>query len=148
MDAIVNNSFLPSAKIKDFTERKISSDKILRQPNNQLGKDEFLKLLVTQMTHQDPLNPVDDKAFIAQMAQFSQLEQLMNMNKSLESFGRYREQENNIVFLGKKVRVVDPSSGESFIGKVSELVLTEDGCKFKISDRLFDRKDIQAILSD
>ena len=47
-----------------------------------LGKQEFLNLLVMQLRYQDPLNPVDDKAFIAQMAQFSALEQMQNMNAS------------------------------------------------------------------
>lgn len=47
-----------------------------------LGKDEFLKILVTQLQNQDPLNPMDDKDFIAQMAQFSALEQMNNLNSS------------------------------------------------------------------
>lgn len=48
-----------------------------------LGKDDFLNLLVTQLRYQDPLNPQDDKEFIAQMAQFSALEQSQNMNTTM-----------------------------------------------------------------
>ena len=46
---------------------------------NQLGKDAFLKLLTTQLQHQDPLNPMEDSEFMGQMAQFSTLEQVTNM---------------------------------------------------------------------
>jgi len=48
-----------------------------------LGKDEFLKLLVTQMQYQDPLNPMDNAQFTAQLAQFSSLEQLFQVNNNL-----------------------------------------------------------------
>ena len=49
-----------------------------------LGRDAFLQLLVTQMSHQNPLQPQEDGAFIAQLAQFSSLEQLTNIDDTLK----------------------------------------------------------------
>ncbi|WP_276352499.1 flagellar hook capping FlgD N-terminal domain-containing protein [Cohnella caldifontis] len=54
-----------------------------RKPTTELGKDQFLQLLVTQLKNQDPMQPMQDKDFIAQMAQFSALEQTMNMSTEL-----------------------------------------------------------------
>jgi len=52
----------------------------VREWNNDLDRNAFLNLLVTQLRHQDPLNPMDDREFIAQLAQFSSLEQMQNLN--------------------------------------------------------------------
>jgi len=57
-----------------------ASQESTRKTGGDLGKNDFLNLLVTQLRYQDPLEPTDDKAFIAQMAQFSSLEQMQNMN--------------------------------------------------------------------
>ena len=54
---------------------------------NQLGKDAFLQLLTTQLAHQDPTAPQDNGQMIAQLAQFSTLEQLTNIQKSLDAIG-------------------------------------------------------------
>lgn len=52
---------------------------------NDLDKDAFLRLLTTQLANQDPLNPMEDREFIAQLAQFSSLEQMQNLNKSVSN---------------------------------------------------------------
>ncbi len=57
-----------------------------RKPSNTLDKDAFLLLLITQLKNQNPLEPMDNKDFIAQLAQFSTLEQITNMTKSVENF--------------------------------------------------------------
>jgi flagellar basal-body rod modification protein FlgD len=53
--------------------------------NKELGKDEFLNMLITQLRYQDPMEPMKDQDYIAQLAQFSQLEQLENMSASLDT---------------------------------------------------------------
>jgi flagellar basal-body rod modification protein FlgD len=59
-------------------------------PSSVVGKDQFLQLLIAQLTNQDPLKPADDKEFVAQMATFSSLEQLMDVNQNLQglAFGQ------------------------------------------------------------
>lgn len=54
--------------------------------STNLGKDDFLKLLIAQLANQDPLNPMKDREFISQMASFSTLEQMFNMNETLTSW--------------------------------------------------------------
>ncbi len=64
-----------------------ASTPLVTGSQSSLGRDAFLKLLITQLTHQDPTEPKSDGEFIAQLATFSQLEQLTAMNKTLEAIG-------------------------------------------------------------
>jgi flagellar basal-body rod modification protein FlgD len=77
-----------------------------RLPQQSLGKDDFLKILITQLAHQDPLAPMEDREFIAQMAQFSTLEQMTGMAKD---FARLTE-------------LVSGSEASSSLGKNVELL--------------------------
>ena len=60
------------------------SNAITQAAGGEMGKDQFVKLLVTEMQNQDPLNPMDGKELAVQLAQFSSVEQLMNVNTKLD----------------------------------------------------------------
>jgi len=75
-----------------------------RKAHNAMGKDGFLKLLSAELANQDPSSPVDQKKFTSELAQFSQLEQLSNMNTKLENLGGNKGLEQKFYgasFLGK-----------------------------------------------
>lgn len=61
----------------------VPSNETIRSGTDVLGKDDFLQLLVAQLQNQDPLNPMEGTEFTAQLAQFSSLEQLYNVNDNL-----------------------------------------------------------------
>ena len=91
--------------------------------SNELGKDEFLKILIAQLTNQDPTDPMDDREFIAQMAQFSTLEQMTNMSTEMQRLGGILESGQAVSLLG---RVVDVAIGDTTItGKVEEITVGE-----------------------
>jgi len=73
---------------------------------NELGRDAFFQLLLTQLQNQDPLNPMESTDMTAQLAQFSQLEQLNNMNTSLDYLQLYMASLNNaqaVGFIGNEI---------------------------------------------
>jgi flagellar basal-body rod modification protein FlgD len=74
--------------------------------DDELGRNQFLKLLVAQLQHQDPMNPLDGTDFSAQLAQFSSLEQMFNMNDGLAKIQQSLEaqrSENVLDYIGKTV---------------------------------------------
>jgi flagellar basal-body rod modification protein FlgD len=75
-------------------------------PSKELGRDAFLSLLITQLQNQDPLNPTDSTAFTAQLAQFSSLEQLGNVNDNLKQLQNFQASGNNaqaVALIGKEI---------------------------------------------
>lgn len=87
-----------------------------KQKGSNLDKDSFMLLLVTQFKYQDPLNPMEDKEFIAQMAQFSSLEQLMNLNTSMEDLTTATNNQqmiNATSYIGKLVSVSGNTIGKA-----------------------------------
>ncbi|RZB34912.1 MAG: flagellar basal-body rod modification protein FlgD [Desulfobacteraceae bacterium Eth-SRB1] len=79
------------------------------QTSSTIGKDEFFKMMIAQLQHQDPLNPLDGTDFTAQLAQFSSLEQLSNVNDQLKMLGLYQASLNNsqsISLIGKEITAI------------------------------------------
>lgn len=76
-----------------------------RTSSNTLGKDDFLKLLITQLSNQDPTNPMEDTEFISQMAQFSSLEQMTNMSNAFSKMSEFLNSQEAASTIGKTVEL-------------------------------------------
>src|SRR6056297_637361 len=83
------------------------SDQKSEEARDELGKDSFLNLLTTQLKNQNPLKPMDNTKFISQMAQFSSLEQMNNMNSSLSQFIKSQSVSQGASLIGKTVETID-----------------------------------------
>jgi len=101
--------------------------------NDSLGKDDFLKLLIAQMQNQDPLNPTDNKDSIAQLAQFSSLEQMNNiatsmdsLNQSMTFFSQQSALTQGSAMIGKWVSGID-IDGKTVLEGTVEAVKWLDG---------------------
>jgi flagellar basal-body rod modification protein FlgD len=88
-----------------------SSTNTAASASNELGKDAFLQLLVSQLKNQDPLNPMKDTEFISQLATFSSLEQMTAMNTSMTSLLQQQYYMNNANMLGKQITTSDGKTG-------------------------------------
>jgi len=94
-----------------------------RGQKTELDKDDFLKILVTQLQHQDPTAPMEDREFIAQMAQFSSLEQMTNMSANFQKIAGMLGSSEAMTLLGKNVEVSD--GARSVTGAVTQVLRGE-----------------------
>ena len=111
-----------------------------------LGKDAFLQLLVTQLQHQDPLQPQDNSEFVAQLAQFSSLEELQNMTSTMGN-------SNALGLVGKYVIVeVGKSEGLSKTttvqGWVDYVQMVDGKAKLSINGELYNYEDLDSVADD
>ncbi|MDQ0045437.1 flagellar hook assembly protein FlgD [Variovorax boronicumulans] len=89
---------------------------------NSLGMEDFLKILLTQLTYQDPLKPMDNQQFMAQMAQFTSLEQTQQLNTKVETLITNQAALQSVGLIGKTVDVSTPTG--TVTGTVSALSLS------------------------
>lgn len=129
-------------------ERTSGEGAIAEGVREVLGKDDFLKLLTTQLRFQDPLKPIDDQNFIAQMAQFSALEQMQNLTTQLERFMSEERVANRMAqataLLGREVEARDE---DGFVQGTVRAVRLIDGTPWLlIGDTLYDVADVIAVV--
>ncbi|NMA95163.1 MAG: flagellar hook capping protein [Clostridiales bacterium] len=116
-----------------------------RNVSGDLGKEEFLKILITQLQYQDPLSPVEDREFIAQLAQFSSLEQMQNMShdfnmmRGLSLVGKTVYAETYDSVIGELIPVSGEVDAAVFTG--GKLYLTINGMDLTLDD-------VKMVLSD
>lgn len=113
-----------------------------RTASQQLGKDDFLKLLITQLSNQDPTNPMEDTQFIAQMAQFSSLEQMTNMN---ESFNKMAAMINSSQAAATIGRTVDIDIGDTTARGVVEATTMGAHPQVMVNGMYYDLDKIKAV---
>ena len=110
-----------------------------------LGKEDFLKILVTQLTHQDPTQPMEDREFIGQMAQFSALEQMTNLNSEMARMAGMLAKGQALGMLGQMVQVQDGDSVTS--GRVTEIAGNETP-QLLVDGRYFDLTQVLRVIQE
>ena len=113
-----------------------------RESSKQLGRDDFLKLLITQLQNQDPTAPMEDKEFIAQMAQFSTLEQMTNMSNDFRSLSSVLGSGRAMQMLGRAVEIV---AGDAIVNGVVEEVTGGEFPQVLVNDRYYDLEQVSRI---
>jgi flagellar basal-body rod modification protein FlgD len=112
---------------------------------NGLGKDDFLQLLVAQLKNQDPMSPVGDKEFIAQLAQFNSLEQMQSLNNKFMEMIQWQQLSQSSSLIGKKIDAINSES--AITGLVTEVRISSAGPILKVDGKDVALGDITRIYS-
>lgn len=110
--------------------------------SQNLGKDDFMKILITQLTHQDPTEPMKDTEFIAQMAQFSTLEQITNMTQDFSKLAGILSSSQALGLLGRSVEVVD---GEEVVSGIVEEVSGREAPMVMVNGKYYDFAKVENV---
>ena len=130
IQSIMNSEELAelNRSVTEFNARLRSENQKVSQ--QVMGRDEFLKLLLTQLSNQDPTAPLEDKEFIAQMAQFSSLEQMTNMAADFARMARMLQGTEATSALGKSVEIFD---GDNLIQGPVQAVSREENPRILVN---------------
>lgn len=115
-----------------------------------LGKQDFLNLLMTQLRHQDPLNVQEDREFIAQLAQFSTLEQTTNLGVAMENLAGFQQMTQAANLIDREVEAIIPGSSAeeeptTVRGVVTETRLNGDDVQLVVDGTLVNFKHVTHI---
>lgn len=100
-----------------------------------VSKDEFLKLFVAQLKNQSPMDPMKGHEFIAQLAQFSSLEQLTSLNASFADTMKFQQLTGGSEFIGKKATYVDTVVGGTAEGVIQGAMILGDSISVVIENK-------------
>jgi len=112
--------------IDNIIEQYSSSNATKTSKAQSMGKEDFLKMLVAQLKNQDPLNPMSGTDFATQLAQFSSLEQLTNLNQGITNLGLYQSSQANLQAVNLIGKEVTAGKGNGFVAAGSSVNLYYD----------------------
>ena len=116
-----------------------------RQPQQSLGKDDFLSILITQLKYQDPTAPMEDKQFIAQMAQFSTLEQMTNMARDFSALTSMLMGNEASSALGRNVEIIE---GERVIQGMVQAITRGETPQVLVNGSFYNWNNVSKVFSD
>ena len=149
MDRIQLNTRLSDQEMAKLNMQVDSFNKSItiegRKVQRDLGKDDFLKLLITQLSNQDPTSPMENTEFIAQMAQFSSLEQITNMNQEFAKMNSMLVSSQAVGTIGK---TVDITLGDTKTTGVVEAVTYGAKPQVRVNNMYYDMKQISAVYGE
>ncbi|KPU44693.1 basal-body rod modification protein FlgD [Oxobacter pfennigii] len=114
---------------------------------SELGKDAFLKILASQLQNQDPLNPQNNAELVAQMAQFSALEQMQNLNLSMNNLILSQKVNEANMLIGKIVKVTD-SNGDILTDIITGTKAGKNAVNVVIDGKEFNVDEILEVVND
>jgi flagellar basal-body rod modification protein FlgD len=121
----------PAAATSDSST---SSDTLSASTAQELSPNEFLKLLVSQLQNQDPLNPTDQSQFVGELAQMQSVSELQQMNTTLTASSSQGSTSSALAMLGRTVTWTDTRTGSTGTGIVSAVLLTSSGVTLKVGE--------------
>lgn len=115
--------------------------------NSQIGRDQFMELLVTQLRNQDPLEPVNQQDFLGQLAQFSSLEGIERLNLNFAESLKFQQLSQGGALVGSRVEYTN-SQGELRTGRVDSARVLNGELRFQIGDDTVGLGDLTGVVRD
>lgn len=142
MDFAVNLSATEKAKVQMQVDMVNSALKRQGKAGEVLSKDDFMSILITQLTHQDPTAPMEDKEFIAQMAQFSSLEQMTNLSAEFGKLSQLLSLGQVMGLIGKTVEI---QSGDTIVTGIVQEVSGRDFPQVLVNGTYYDYSQVEKV---
>lgn len=133
-----------NGEIQETTASANSNSKTVKN-NSSLDKEAFLQLLVAQMKYQDPLEPTSNTEYIAQLATFSELEEMQNLSSSMSV-----ERASNLVGKNVIMKTISSVTGDTYYtsGKVDYMVVEGGKAYLSINESLYSIDDLDTVVDD
>ena len=132
------NTVLGSSRGSSRADSSSSSSSSSTTTSANLGSTDFIELLLSQLTNQNPLEPMDNSEMVTQLAQFEMVNKMDSLDESVNAMMLYQNMMSSVDMMGKEVTVIDPESGEEITGVVDSIKMQNGFPQVVINDTSYD----------